>query len=205
VLISFLICTLLPQTCRNTISAASSPHWSAVVVNHPPHHLSVSAKRVSTCWVSFWAWCSPQLSRYRSRGRRPLRPPSPEFVSSSPSSTLVLGVARVGHCGTNMFGRGRQNCWCRPCRRGAHRRWAHRRSAPLQPGLTRADGQGRPVSERERVRESARGQAALLGHASAKQGNTGARQLGRAVGLSRRKKGGSGPIGVFVFLFQKCE
>jgi hypothetical protein len=124
-----------------------------------------------------------------------LCPPSPEFVSPSPSSTLVLGIAREGQSGTNVFGRGRRSCWCRPGCRGAHRR-----SAPLQPWLTWADGQGRPVSERER--ESARGQATLLGRASAKRGNAGARQLGRAVGPSQRKKG-SRPDRQFLFFFFK--
>jgi hypothetical protein len=61
------------------------------------------------------------------------------------------------------------------------------------------------VSARERVRESTRGQATLLGRASTKQGSVGAMQLGHAVGPSRREKGGSGPIGVFLFLFQKYK
>jgi hypothetical protein len=86
-----------------------------------------------------------------------LFPPSPEFMSPSPLSTCVLGTARVGRSGTSVFGRGRRSCWCRTCRRGAHRR-----SAPLQPGLTQADDQVPPVSvwERERgTRASARGRA----------------------------------------------
>jgi hypothetical protein len=66
------------------------------------------------------------------------------------------------------------------------------------------DGWGQRVSEREG--ERTRGWAARCWAARARaSASAGAMQLGRAVGPSRREKGGVGPIGNFVFLFQKCE
>jgi hypothetical protein len=49
------------------------------------------------------------------------------------------------------------------------------------------DRRGRDVSERERERESATGRAVLLGHVGTSA------WAGRAVGQSRREKGGVGP------------